>query len=127
RSRTRNTTSSTSSRPTPTRTRACVGAEMQAQARVLVGVGLELVELVVFLVLDLVLRAEPERLDGVDMLAVEIDREGDKGAVALEDFLDAALGRVFGAVVLQLDDDLGAAGEALSLLDFVAAGAVARP
>ncbi len=52
-----------------------VGAEVQAKARRLVGVGLELVEFRVFLVLDLVLVAQPERLDRVDPLAIEIDRE----------------------------------------------------
>jgi hypothetical protein len=64
-----------------------VGAEMQAEAGLVEGVGLELVELGVFLVLDLVLAAQPEGLDGVDAFAVEVDRERDEGAVALEDFL----------------------------------------
>jgi len=73
-----------------------VGVEVQAQAGLVVGVGLEFVELGVLLVLDLALAAQPEGLDGVDAGAVEIDRETDEGAVALEEVLDAVLLGVVG-------------------------------
>ena len=73
---------------------------MQAEARLVVGVGLELVELGVFLLLDLILTAEPEGLHRVDALAIEIDRERHERAVALEDFLDPEVLRKLTAVVL---------------------------
>ena len=104
-----------------------VGAEVQAEAGLVVGVGLEFVELGVFLVLDLVLRAEPEGLDGVDMFVVKLDRERYEGAVALEDFLDLPVGGIVAAVVFELDDDLGTTAEIGDFLDLVTARTVAGP
>ncbi len=86
-----------------------VGREVETQAGLVVGVRLELVELGVLLVGDLGLGAKPDGLDRVDVFAVQVDREGDEGAVAFEDLLNAALGCELAAVVLQLDDDLRAA------------------
>src|ERR1019366_645638 len=65
--------------------------------------------------------------DDVDALPVEVDGERNERAVAFEDLLDLPILRELRAVVLELDDDLGAAALALALLDLVAAGAIAGP
>ena len=104
-----------------------VGVEVEAEARLVEGLGLELVELGVLLVLDCRLRAQPERLDLVDLLAVEVDRERDERGVVLEDaFHLGGLGELL-LVVLEGDDDLATALLVGGGLDLVVAGAVAGP
>ena len=74
-----------------------VGAEMQAVGRLVEGLAGELIERLVFLLGDLGLVLQPQRLDLVDALAVEEDREADEVAVVLDEVLDAGLLGVFGA------------------------------
>jgi len=104
-----------------------VGAKVQAQARLFGVVGLELIELVVLLVLDLVLASQPEGLDRVDALSVQVDGEGDEGAVFLDDLAHAPVLAELVALLLKLDHDLRAAALSWALLDLEAAGAVAAP
>ena len=101
---------------------------MVAQAGLVVGVGLELVEGGVVLFGDLVLRAQPQGLHGVHDLAVELDGEGDEGAVFLQDLLDAPLLREVLGLVLQVQNDPGATGGKLRRGgEGVGAGALAGP
>ena len=98
---------------------------MQAQAGLIVGVGLEFIEFVILFFLNFALRAQPERLNGINMLAVKINGERHERAVALEDCFDPTFVGVVRAIVLELNDDLRAAAEALDLLNLITTGTIA--
>ena len=104
-----------------------VGGEMQAVGRVVVGVAGEFVEGLVLLLGDVRLVLQPQRLDLVDALAVEDDREADEVAVALDQVLHPRLVGVFLVLFLQLEHDLHAALQPAAFVDRVAAGAIAGP
>ena len=48
----------------------------------------EFVKFIILLVRDFVLRFQPQRLDRIDALAVELDREADKVRVLFDDALN---------------------------------------
>ena len=102
--------------------------EVEAVAGGVPGAGSELVEVVVLFVGDGVFGFEPDGVDGVDALAIEVDGEADEVGVALEDLADAVGFGEFGGVFFEVKDD----GTAAFLLggggvDGVAGGAVAGP
>jgi len=100
---------------------------VQAQPGRVEGIGLEFVEFRVLLVLDLTLAAQPERLDRVDAFAVKIDGKLHEGGIAFEDVLDLRGEAEFGAVVLELHDDLAAPPLPFGFLDRIFAGTVGLP
>ena len=89
--------------------------------------GGELVELVVLLVGDAFLRFEPEGFHRVDALAVEQQREADEVRVLLDDLLHRVLlGEVRG-VFFEMQHDFAATSLTGSLINGVAARAIAGP
>jgi hypothetical protein len=61
---------------------------VQAVARLVPSVGLEFIEFGVLFVFDLGFAAQPEGVDGVDLLTVEVDWEWNETGVAFDDLLD---------------------------------------
>ena len=100
---------------------------MQPEARIVKGVGLEFVELFVFLVGDVAFALEPERLNGLQLVAIDLDRELHEAGVALDDAFELILLGEILVLVLEGEHDACAAALAFDLLDFVSAVAVARP
>ena len=105
-----------------------VGREVKVPERRLVGaVRQVLVKGAILLVADLVLGFDPDRFLGVDDLAVHLDRMGDVAGIALDDGLELPRFGVVLAVVLEMEDDLGASGGDLGGGDPEGAGAVGFP
>ena len=100
---------------------------MQAVGGLVVGLGGELVEGLVFVLGDVGLVLQPQRLDLVDPLVFEQDREADEVAVGGDEVLETVFLGVFGELRLQLQDDLHAARNAVAFLDRVAAHTIAGP
>ena len=83
-----------------------------------------MVELLVFLLLDIAFAASPDRAHLVDDLPIEFDREWNKVGVLLDDGLDpGGLGKVL-VLFLKLDEDTRAPWRFSSFFDFVAAAAL---
>ena len=92
---------------------------MQAIARLVPGISLEFVEFRVFLVLDLGLTPQPEGIDGVDDVAVQLDRELDEARVPLDDFLNVRVTGELLVLVLQENDDFRSSSLTFGFLDLV--------
>ena len=73
------------------------------------------VKLNVLLLSDLVLVLGPERLNGVDLLAIEVNGVVDKVGILLDDGLNNSFLGVLLALVPELDHDLGSNSNVLSL------------
>ena len=87
----------------------------------------ETVEFVVFLFLDLVLAASPKRLNGVQMLAVELDVERYKTRVPLHDILKAVGFRKLPGFVLELQRNFGPARQIPHWSNLIPTRAFTRP
>ena len=104
-----------------------VRREMQPHQRRVVIVPDEFVKLVVFLVLDLVFAARPDRLERVEPVAVQCNRKRHETRIPLDDPLDRVAFRELLRVVLEFQRDLRAARQVRRRRDLVAARAVAHP
>ena len=87
----------------------------------------KLVKRLVLLVADFRFVFQPKRLDFIDALAIEQNRETNKVAVGLDEMFDPRFGRVLGAILFQVHDDLRAALLTQRIGNFITARAIAGP
>ena len=100
---------------------------MQTVRRIIPCLAGKLIEGLVLLVADLRFVLQPQRLDLVDPLAVEQNRESNKVAVGFDQMLHPRLGRVLRAILLEVHHDLRTALLTRRIGDLISAHAVARP
>ena len=100
---------------------------MQAEPGVVKGVADKAVKLGVLLLLDLFFAAFPEGLHRVDLFPLDENGERSKIGVLLDDLFDLVfIGKLVG-IILQFDNDPGAAPQPLLRCQGIAAAAVRGP
>ena len=104
-----------------------ISAEVKRVTRLIGSVSTVLIELFVFLLGDLLLRLQPDRLNRVDEFAIQIQRERDEAGILLDDILDRLRLSELLRILLQVDHDLCAALLRICFLNGVAGLAVAIP
>ena len=105
----------------------CIGVEVKPKARLVESLGLKFVEIFVFFLGDVALTLEPDRADGVELLAIHQYGELHEGGILFNDLFDTILLREVFILILERDYNASAATFALDLLDLVSARSIARP
>ena len=105
----------------------CIGCKVEPVGGLVNGIADKLVKFSVLLIRDFTFGAGPDGLYRINLVALDLDRKGNKGGVLFDDALNGKFLTVFVGIVFEIKDYSGAPVQSIAGTDGIGAAAVGLP